>query len=124
MGRRAKEARNKYRERKAKAERRAKADHRERKAKVNERRIKGERRGKSERRGKHNERRAKGERRGKFSERRTKKNRIHERRAKKMNPTKKCMSKWRCGVNGLSTPVSIAADGNVQCMSTDAKNCW
>jgi len=36
----------------------------------------------------------------------------------------KCMRKWRCGVSGLNTPVSIAADGNVQCMSTNGKDCW
>merc|ERR1711934_1241886 len=38
---------------------------------------------------------------------------------------KRCMSKWRCGVSGLSTPVAInARTGDVQCMSTNGKDCW
>jgi hypothetical protein len=42
----------------------------------------------------------------------------------KKKTVSKCMRKWRCGVSGLNTPVSIAADGNVQCMSTNGKDCW
>jgi len=35
-----------------------------------------------------------------------------------------CMRKWRCGISGLNAPMSIAADGNVQCMSTNGRDCW
>merc|ERR1711998_750984 len=42
----------------------------------------------------------------------------------KKKTVSKCMRKWRCGVSGLNAPVSIAADGNVQCMSTNGKDCW
>jgi len=38
---------------------------------------------------------------------------------------KRCASKWRCGVSGLSTPVAInARTGDVQCMSTNGRDCW
>jgi len=36
-----------------------------------------------------------------------------------------CASKWRCGVSGLSTPVSVdPRNGHVRCMSTNGKDCW
>merc|ERR1711904_455959 len=48
-----------------------------------------------------------------------------ERKARKKATEKRCASKWRCGVSGLSTPVAIhARTGDVQCMSTNGKDCW
>merc|ERR1711939_336731 len=45
--------------------------------------------------------------------------------ARKKATEKRCASKWRCGVSGLSTPVAInARTGDVQCMSTNGKDCW
>jgi len=46
-------------------------------------------------------------------------------KARKKATEKRCASKWRCGVSGLSTPVAInARTGDVQCMSTNGKDCW
>merc|ERR1711977_810031 len=48
-----------------------------------------------------------------------------KRKARKKATEKRCASKWRCGVSGLSTPVAInARTGDVQCMSTNGKDCW
>merc|ERR1711904_19832 len=48
-----------------------------------------------------------------------------KRKARKKTTAKKCASKWRCGVSGLTTPVAInAKTGDVQCMSTNGKDCW
>jgi len=45
--------------------------------------------------------------------------------ARKKATEKRCASKWRCGVSGLITPVAInARTGDVQCMSTNGKDCW
>merc|ERR1711990_1237988 len=46
-----------------------------------------------------------------------------KRKARKKATEKRCASKWRCGVSGLSTPVAInARTGDVQCMSTNGKD--
>merc|ERR1712072_599635 len=48
-----------------------------------------------------------------------------KRKARKKATEKRCASKWRCGVSGLNTPVAInARTGDVQCMSTNGKDCW
>lgn len=48
----------------------------------------------------------------------------NERSVKKMK-VKRCMSKWRCGISGLSTPVSVdPTTGDVRCMSSNGKDCW
>jgi len=48
----------------------------------------------------------------------------NERSVKKMK-VKQCMSKWRCGISGLSTPVSVdPITGDVRCMSSNGRDCW